>query len=201
MLRAMQRLHSLAAIQSFLDDTAYSDDKFYRCPAQVLLDHKAHCVDGALLAAAALRHLGDPPLVLDLRAERDDDHVVAVFRRHGHWGALAKSNVVGLRFREPVYASLRELAMSYFEPYYNLDGERALRAYSDPLDLSTFDALDWEQRPDAIEAVIVRALDDQPHHELMTPAMIADLHPMDARSFAAGLLGSDPNGLYKPAPR
>jgi hypothetical protein len=197
----MQRLSSLAAIQSFLDETAYSDDKFYRCPAQVLLDRKAHCVDGALLAAAALRRLGEPPLILDLRAERDDDHVVAVFRRRDHWGALAKSNVVGLRFREPVYASLRELVMSYFEPYYNLDGERALRSYSDPLDLSRFDALDWEQRPDAIESVIVRALDDQPHHELLTPAMIADLHPMDARSFAAGLLGSDPNGLYKPPPR
>ena len=197
----MQRLGSLAAIQSFLDETAYSEDKFYRCPDQVLAERTAHCVDGALLAAAALRRLGDPPLILDLRAERDDDHVIAVFRRHGHWGALAKSNVVGLRFREPVYASLRELVMSYFEPYYNLDGERALRSYSDPLDLSTFDALDWEQRPDAIEAVIVRALDDLPHHDLLTPAMIADLHPIDARSFEAGLLGANPDGLYKPAPR
>jgi len=197
----MQRLGSLAAIQSFLDETAYSEDKFYRCPDQVLAERTAHCVDGALLAAAALRRLGDPPLILDLRAERDDDHVIAVFRRHGHWGALAKSNVVGLRFREPVYASLRELVMSYFEPYYNLDGERALRSYSDPLDLSTFDALDWEHRPDAIEAVIVRALDDLPHHDLLTPAMIADLHPIDRRSFEAGLLGSNPNGLYKPPPR
>ena len=197
----MQRLGSLAAIQSFLDETAYSEDKFYRCPDQVLAERTAHCVDGALLAAAALRRLGDPPLILDLRAERDDDHVVAVFRRHGHWGALAKSNVVGLRFREPVYASLRELVMSYFEPYYNLDGERALRSYSDPLDLSTFDALDWEHRPDAIEAVIVRALDDLPHHDLLTPAMIADLHPIDRRSYEAGLLGSNPNGLYKPPPR
>ena len=197
----MQRLSSLAAIQSFLDETAYSDDKFYRSPAQVLLERKAHCVDGALLAAAALRRLGDPPLVLDLRAERDDDHVIAVFRRNQHWGALAKSNVVGLRYREPVYASLRELVMSYFEPYYNLEGERALRSYSDPLDLSAFDALDWERRPDAIEPVICRALDDLPHHELMTPAMIADLHPIDARSFEAGLLGANPKGLYQPTPR
>ena len=93
----MQRLSSLAAIQSFLDETAYSDDKFYRSPAQVLLERKAHCVDGALLAAAALRRLGDPPLVLDLRAERDDDHVIAVIRRNQHWGALAKTNVTALR--------------------------------------------------------------------------------------------------------
>lgn len=198
----MQRLSSIAAIQRFLDDeTDYSEDKFYRAPVQVLADRKAHCVDGALLAAAALRRLGDPPLVLDLRAERDDDHVIAVFRRHGHWGALAKSNVVGLRYREPVHASLRELVMTYFEPYYNLEGERALRSYSDPLDLSAFDVHDWENRPDAIESVICQALDDLPHHELMTPAMIADLHPIDARSYQAGLLGANPNGLYKPTPR
>ena len=101
----------------------------------------------------------------------------------------------------PVYASLRELVMSYFEPYYNLEGERALRSYSDPLDLSAFDALDWERRPDAIEPVICRALDDLPHHALMTPAMIADLRPIDARSFEAGLLGANPKGLYQPAPR
>jgi hypothetical protein len=194
----MQRLTSLAAIQAFLDATAYSDDKFYRCPQRVLVDNRAHCVDGALLAAAALRRLGDPPWIVDLRAHRDDDHVIAVFQRHGRWGALAKSNVVGLRFREPVYASLRELVMSYFEPYYNLDGERALRSYSDPLDLATLDHLDWERDDDVIEPQICRLLDELPHHELMTPAMIAALHPIDARSYEAGLLGSNPAGLYKP---
>lgn len=194
----MQRLRSLAEIQQFLDATAYSDDKFYRCPQRVLIDNRAHCVDGALLAAAALRRLGDPPLVLDLRAHRDDDHVIAVFRRNDRWGAIAKSNVVGLRFREPVYASLRELVMSYFEPYYNLDGERALRSYSDPLDLSAYDHLDWERVDEVIEPHICRALDELPHHELMTPAMIAALHPIDARSYEAGLLGSNPAGLYRP---
>ncbi len=195
----MQRLSSLAAIQAFLDATDYSDDKFYRCPHRVLVDNRAHCVDGALLAAAALRRLGDPPWIVDLRAHRDDDHVIAVYQRHGHWGALAKSNVVGLRFREPVYASLRELVMSYFEPYYNLDGERALRSYTDPLDLSTLDHLNWERDDAVIEPHICRLLDELPHHELMTPAMIAALHPIDARSYEAGLLGSNPNGLYRPS--
>lgn len=195
----MQRLRSLAEIQQFLEETAYSDDKFYRCPTRVLVDRRAHCVDGALLAAAALRRLGDPPLVVDLRAHRDDDHVITVFQRRGRWGAIAKSNVVGLRFREPVYASLRELVMSYFEPYYNLDGERALRSYSDPLDLSTLDHLDWERDDSVIEPHICRALDELPHHELMTPEMIAELHPIDARSFEAGLLGSNPDGLYRPS--
>ena len=195
----MQRFRSLADIQAFLDATDYSDDKFYRCPARVLVDRRAHCVDGALLAAAALRQLGDPPLVLDLRAHNDDDHVIAVFKRHDHWGAIAKSNVVGLRFREPVYASVRELVMSYFESYYNLDGDRALRSYSDPVDLSAFDELDWERDDEVIEPRIIPALDDAPHHEIMTPAMIAALHKIDKRSYDAGLMGANPDGLYKPS--
>jgi hypothetical protein len=194
----VQRFADPWSIQSFLDETSYSTEPIYRSPAQVLADRRAHCVDGALLAAAALRRLGDPPLILDLRAYRDDDHVIAVFRRYDHWGALAKSNVVGLRWREPVYATIRELVLSYFEPYYNLNGQRALRSYTDPFDLSAFDHLNWETSSDEIEPVILRALDDAVHHELLTPAMIAALTPIDRRSFDAGLLGSDPNGLYKP---
>ncbi len=197
----MQRLRSIAEIQGFLEEIQYSDDTFYRSPAQVLVDRKAHCVDGALLAAAALRRLGDPPLVLDLRSYHDDDHVIALFRRHGHWGALAKSNVVGLRYREPVHSTLRELVMTYFEAYYNLNGERVLRSYSEPVDLSAFDHLDWENRPDAIEPVICRALDDAHHHELMTPQMIAELHLIDPRSYEAGLLGANMAVLHRPPPR
>jgi len=197
----MHRLRSIADIQGFLEQIEYSDDKFYRSPMQVLVDRKAHCVDGALLAAAALRRLGDPPLVLDLRSYQDDDHVIALFRRSGHWGAIAKSNVVGLRYREPVHSTLRELVMTYFEAYYNLNGDRVLRSYSDPVDLSAFDHLDWEHRPDAIESVICRALDDAHHNELMTPEMIDALHPIDARTFEAGLLGANMSVLYRPPPR
>src|SRR5512141_1033501 len=120
------------AIQRFLDETPYSSEGRYRCPRSVLRDRRAHCLDGALLAAWALRRLGDPPLIVDLRAVRDDDHVITIFRRRGRIGAIAKSNVVGLRFREPVYRSLRELVMSYFELYYNTDGEKTLRSYSVP---------------------------------------------------------------------
>lgn len=185
-------------IQRFLDETTYSSEPFYRCPARVLTDRRAHCVDGALLAAAALRRLGDPPLILDMRAHRDDDHVIALFRRHDAWGALAKSNVVGLRYREPVYRDLRELVMSYFQDYYNLDGERALRSYSDPLDLSAFDHLSWETSDDPIEPVIVPALDAAPHHDLLTPDMLAALTPIDRRTFDAGLSGANWDGLYRP---
>lgn len=185
-------------IQAFLDATAYSDEPFYRCPARVAVDRRANCVDGALFAAAALRRLGMPPLVLDLRAVRDDDHVIAVFSRRGRWGSVAKSNVVGLRYREPVYLSLRELVMSFFDVYYNLQFERTLRSYGEPVDLSQFDALQWETSDAPIEPVIVPALDAAVHHELLEEEMIAALTPIDRRSFDAGLVGADWNGLYKP---
>src|SRR5260370_28506808 len=118
-------LDSPARIQAFLDSVPYSSDPFYRCPRRVLRDRRAHCFDGALMAAAALRVLGYPPLVVDLYAERDDDHMLALWQRDGCWGALAKSNFVGLRFREAVYQRLRELGVSYFEAFYNALGEKA----------------------------------------------------------------------------
>jgi hypothetical protein len=129
-------LDSPAAIQAFLDDIPYSTDDFYRCPLRVLRERTAHCFDGALFGAAALRRLGYPPLILDMLAERDDEHLLALYRVDSHWGAVAKSNFAGLRFREPVYRSLRELVMSYFEDYFNADGEKTLRGYTVPLDLS-----------------------------------------------------------------
>ena len=96
-----------------------------------------------LFAAAALRGTACPPLILDLASVRDDDHVIAVYRANGYWGAIAKSNYSGLRFRSPVYRTLRELALSYFEHYYNLKGEKTLRAYSRPVNLTRFDSIDW----------------------------------------------------------
>jgi len=113
-------------------------------PAPGSSERRAHCFDGAVFAAAALRKLGFPPLVLELVPnERDDDHLIALYKRDGLWGAVAKSNFVGLRFREPVFRNLRELVLSYFEQFFNVAGEKTLRAYTLPLDLTRFDALGW----------------------------------------------------------
>jgi hypothetical protein len=190
-------LDSPAAIQAFLDSIPYSADPFYRCPARVLRDRLAHCFDGALFAAAALRRLGFPPLVVDLYAERDDDHMLALWQRDGCWGALAKSNFVGLRFREPIYQSLRELVMSYFEAFYNVDREKTLRGFTVPLDLADLDGLAWMEADDGLDTVAQRldALDRTP---VLTPGMAARLSPMDARSFEAGMLGVDAAGLWRP---
>jgi hypothetical protein len=191
-------LISPRAIQDFLDACAYSSDPFYRCPLRVLRERRAHCFDGALFAAAALRRLGHPPRLLDLLSDgRDDEHLLALFRTDGRWGAIAMSNFSGLRYREPVYASVRELAMSYFEPYYNLARERTLVGYTGPLSLAPFDRLHWTVSDEYLERIAERT-ERVRRIELITPAMHGRLTPVDERSYRAGLLGADAAGLFKP---
>src|ERR1051326_2305216 len=145
-------------------------------------------MEGALFAAAALRFAGHPPLLLDLEAVRDDDHVLAIFRARGLWGALAKSNYSGLRYREPVYRSLRELVMSYFEHYYNLRKEKTLRRYSRPVNLARFDAIGWMIAEEDVWAV-PEYLTEISHTPLLPPRLVPTLGRVDERLFAAGLVG------------
>ena len=141
----LRALRSPWGIQRALDAMPYHAAGTAWSPRRVLRERTAHCLEGAVFAAAALRVLGFPPLLLDLEAVQDTDHVIAVFRLRGHWGAIAKSNFSGLRYREPVYRSVRELVMSYFDGYINLRGERTLRAFSRPVNLARFDRShpDW----------------------------------------------------------
>ena len=159
-------------------------------PRRVLRERTAHCFEGAVFAAVALRMLGFPPLLLDLEAVQDTDHVIAVYRLRGHWGAIAKSNFSGLRYREPVYRTLRELVMSYFEGYVNLRGDRTLRAYSRPVNLARFDARrpGWMASEEAVWWV-AEYLVDVPHVPLLSPTMVRALRRIDQRSLAAGLVG------------
>lgn len=186
-------------IQDFLDSIVYEPEYFNRSPLRVLQECRGHCLDGAVFAAYALSRLGDPPVVVDLLQEPglDDDHVLAIFRRNGRLGALAKSNFTGLRYREPVYASVRELAISYFEDFFNVNGVRTLRGYTAPIDLRRFARLNW-QWDDAGADAIERSFKTARRYRLITPEMAAELVPLDAREFAAGTLGSDPEGLYRP---
>jgi len=196
--KLLTRLDSPSKIQAFLDSVPYSDEDIYRCPRRVVRDRKAHCFDGALFAAAALRRLGYPPLVIDMLADNDDDHLLALYRVDGHWGAVAKSNFVGLRLREPVYRTVRELVMSYFEQFYNVRREKTLRSYTVPLNLAVFDRLHWVTRDEPVDA-IADCLDKRRQVFVVTPAMVHRLQPVDKRSFQAGLQGANPNGLYRPA--
>ena len=159
------------------------------------LERRANCYDGALFAAAALRRLGHRPLLVDLQAVRDDDHVLAVFRERGGWGAVAKSNFAGLRFREPIFRDVRELAASYFEDYFNLRGEKTLRNFSVPFDLSRLDGLEWTFRDEHLREIAGR-LDGSRHHRLLTPAMERALRRVDARSLQSGMVGTDLAGVH-----
>ncbi len=198
-LETLSGLGSPFQIQAFLDALPYSDDKFNRCPLRVLQDGRANCFDGALFAAAALRRLGHPPVIVDLLAApgTDDDHTLAIYKWDGHWGAVAKSNCVGLRFREPVYRSLRELVMSYFEFYFNVEGEKTLREYTLPLNLRPFDRWDWMCSDEGLEPIIHR-LGELRRFPVVTAQMVAVLSPVDARTYEAGLLGANPAGLFHP---
>lgn len=189
----LRKLSTPRKIQAFLDDEiAYNkepDGPSCRSPRLVLRDRVAHCAEGAFFAAAALAFHGHPPLILDLEAVRDDDHLLAVFKDQGHWGAIAKSNYAGLRFREPVYRSLRELVMSYFEHYYNLKGEKTLRAYSTrPLNLGRFRSLDWATTEEYLWP-LCEHLCTIPHTRIMSPKVETVRRHLDPRSYQAGLTG------------
>ncbi len=195
--KIIEGLNTPGAIQAFLDGIAYSDEPIYRCPLRVLRERKGHCFDGALFAAAMLRRLGHPPLILDMIPnERDDDHLLALFKRNGRWGAVAKSNFAGLRYREPVYRTLRELIMSFFEQYFNVAREKTLRGYTVPLNLKAFDKRNWMTSDEPLDAIAQR-LDEIRRVTLLTDEMIEALLPVDERSCQAGLLGANEAGLYK----
>lgn len=196
----MAELTSPPEIQAFLDETRYSTEDIYRCPRRVLRERRAHCFDGAVFAAAALRRLGFPPLVLELIPnERDDDHLIALYKREGLWGAVAKSNFVGLRFREPVFRNLRELVLSYFEQFFNVAGEKTLRAYTLPLDLARFDTLGWTVTDEPMDQ-IAEALDRKRRVSIIADETVRHLSLTDERSRKAGLLGADETGLFAPPP-
>jgi len=197
----MAELNSPSRIQAFLDGFAYSTEEVYRCPLRVLRERIAHCFDGALFAAAALRRIGFPPLLLEiLPNDRDDDHMLALYKMNGHWGAVAKSNFVGLRFREAIYRTLRELVLSYFEQYYNVEREKTLRGYTAPLNLKAFDRFNWMVSDEPLEQIATR-LGEIRKISVVAPQMIAKLSLVDPRSYQAGLLGAVEGGLYRPSRR
>ncbi|HQR46592.1 MAG TPA: hypothetical protein PK598_11345 [Thermoanaerobaculia bacterium] len=202
--RILAKLSTPEAIQRFLDEEiGYNhepDGETCRSPRAVLRDRIAHCGEGSIFAAAALRFHGRPPLVIQLRAVRDTDHVLALFtvpdgRGGRSWGAVAKSNYAGLRYRSPVYRTVRDLALSYFEDYYSPSGELTLRTFTRPVDLSRFDAEGWETAEGNICGV-ADWIATRTFHPLLTPAQIGRLCRVDARLYRAGLHGS--SGLTVP---
>ena len=187
-LRVLRALKTPQKIQKFLDALPYQYANTAWSPRRALRERKGHCLEGALLAAAALRVNGYPPVLMDLEAVNDDDHVVALYRERGLWGSIAKSNFAGLRFRSPIYRTLRELALSYFEHYYNLRGERTLRSYSTPVNLERLDSLQWmtsEKNVWCVPEYLIAAR----HYQLFPDKVAGALTRLDRRSFEAGMHG------------
>ena len=187
-VRTLRSLKTPVRIQKFLDALPYQYANTAWSPRRALRERKGHCLEGALLAATALRLNGYPPLLMDLEAVHDDDHVIALYRERGLWGGVAKSNYAGLRFRAPVYRTLRELALSYFEHYYNLRGERTLRAYSGPVNLARLDRLNWTTSEDNVWCV-PELLIAARHYPLFPDKVARELPRLDRRSFEAGMHG------------
>ncbi|MFA6428939.1 MAG: hypothetical protein WCV84_00380 [Patescibacteria group bacterium] len=187
-LALLRKLNSPRKIQDYLDalpvnfepegDTCLS-------PRRVMREQRAHCIEGAMLAALAFRIHGQPPLVLDLTsAPKDTDHVVALFKQHGCWGAISKTNHAVLRYREPVYRTIRELVLSYFHEYFDDTGFKTLRSYSSPVDLTRFDKDNWMTHEESTW-YIPQYLTDVKHYPLLTKPQLATLrkaHPIEIKA-------------------
>lgn len=181
--KIFRQLNSPRKIQDFLDTLAVNmelDARTYMSPRRVLSSGQAHCVEGALFAAAALAYHGERPLLLDFQAAYDDeDHVVALFRENGHWGAISKTNHPGLRYRDPIHRTMRGLAASYFHEYYLWDGRKSLRFFSKPFDLSRYAPETWITASDDLDW-LVHALDASAHVPIVPQGNLHKLRPASA---------------------
>jgi hypothetical protein len=196
-LKLFKQLNDPDKIQGFLDSIDYNPAYECRSPRWVIKRRKAHCFEGAIFAAAALRFLGHKPLLIDMKSFNDDDHVIAVFKVDGFWGAVAKSNFTTLRYREPVYRSVRELIMSYFDFYFNTKGEKSLRSYSLPLDLTIYESRNWETTDEDLE-YIGDKIESLHHFPVVNEKQLKRLFRASETMMKAGMLGSNEEGLFKP---
>lgn len=181
--QTLKSLNTPKKIQDYLNRLPFNFEEggeTHRSVKETLKAGRAHCFEGALLASAALWARGGRPLLLDLKVTRPDfDHVVALFQENGRWGAISKTNHTILRYREPVYKSVRELAMSYFHEYFLEDGSKTMRAFSKPFDLSRF-APTWISGGEEENlAWLAHELDKSPHEDVLLPGQSRRLRPVD----------------------
>ncbi len=184
-------------VQVYLNNIGYKSEPGTISPVKVMDRREANCFEGAMFAAAALRKLGYRPLIVDMIADNDDDHVIALFKKGGYYGAVAKSNTTTLRYRDPVYRSLRELVMSYFPFYFNTNGQMTLRSYSNPVDLSRFDRVNWMATDENLD-FIGDYLYEVKHHEVLSGKMRRWLSRADQDLVDLCFSGARADGLYKP---
>lgn len=188
--RLLKKLNTPVKIQSFLDEMSINfeyDGDTYLSPLRVLRQGICHCGEGAILAALALRLQGEPPLLVDLKVKNKDDfdHVIAVYKRYGCWGAISKTNHAVLRYREPIYKTIRELVMSYFHEYFDDFGRKNLRSFSMPVNLKRFDKLGWMTSEEEVD-YIPEYLDEVKHYNILDKRQISGLRRADKIEIAVG---------------
>jgi hypothetical protein len=197
----LSKINSPDKIQTFLDSLKYNPKNYVRSPRFVFKEKMAHCFDGALFAAAALDFHNIKSSLVALYANgEDDDHVITVFKVNGYYGALAKSNYVPLRYRDPIYKNLRELVMSYFDGYFRLDGVKTLRAYSNPLALSYIRPSDWRFSEENMEP-LGTSIDMRGKNKIFRASqrevsISKLLRKADRRSILGASIGIDKKGIY-----
>lgn len=196
-INELKQLDRPYKIQEFLDNTEYNSTYETRSPKYVLTHKRAHCMEGAMFAAFCLELLGFPPLILDMQAFNDDDHVIAIYKVNGFWGAIAKSNFTTLRFREPVYKSLRELTMSYFDFYLNTLGDKSLRTYSLPYNLNKQNKLVWRTTENDLEEV-GNNLNHIKHFKIINQSQIKNLEVAGDYLLKSSMIGANIAGLFVP---
>jgi hypothetical protein len=197
--KILSKLNTPKKIQDFVDRIDYNLEKkgeTLMSPQSILKENKAHCFEGALFAAAALRFHNYPPLIVDIvSSTEDDDHVIAVFKQKGFWGSIAKSKYTGLTFREPIHRNIRELVLTYFEGYF-IKNIKTLRGYSKPVNLSRFDKLNWMTSEKDV-FFIEDYLEKIKHKKLLTRTMIKNLRKVTPLMKEAGEIWIKRKGLLK----
>jgi hypothetical protein len=184
----LKKLNTPAKIQGYLNSLPFNFERQGETCMPVNQSLKAgriHCFEGALIAAAALQMNGYKPLLLDLKTTKDDyEHVVALFQIDGYWGAISKTNHNVLRYREPIYKTVRELAMSYFHEYFLHNGKKTMRSFSKPYNLSKFGTRWIESDEDVFD--IAHDLDASPHIDILTKKQMRNLRKADSIEIKAG---------------
>ncbi|MSR87681.1 MAG: hypothetical protein EXS69_00720 [Candidatus Zambryskibacteria bacterium] len=183
----LKSLNTPAKVQDFLNSLKFNFEKngeTHRSVSEVLKSNEAHCFEGALVASAALWIQGRKPMLLDLVTVHPDfDHVVALFKEGEFWGAVSKTNHGVLRYREPIYKSIRELSMTYFHEYFLSNGKKTLRKFSKPFDLSL--NAEWLTTRDNL-AWLAHKLDCSPHFNILSPKQIRNLRKADKVEIEVG---------------
>lgn len=193
----LRSLNTPKKIQNYLDSLIYNPTDHCSSPRYVMITGEGHCLEGGLLAAAALELQGHKPLMIDLVAERDDHHVITIYKTSSGWGSFSKSNTTLLRGRSPVYRTVRELVMSYFDFYFNTDGELSLYSYSDPINLNRFNHWDWRTSDNDLMEMGM-SFCDLTHFEITSLHHLKKLPKVSETLKSACFLGANPDGLYKP---